>query len=62
MALTPYSVPPRTVDHRVGPNPIMYWLQRTPNRLAGTMCPSSCRAMETITPSTMTSTPTTART
>src|SRR3954470_15993493 len=58
MALTPYSVSPNRFDHSVGPKPIMYWVHLTPKILAGTRCPTSCNAIETITPSTMTSTPT----
>ncbi|TGY78186.1 FAD-binding oxidoreductase, partial [Cellulomonas shaoxiangyii] len=40
----------------------MYWLTRTPNRLAGTMCPTSCSAIDASSTTTNTSTPTSAST
>jgi hypothetical protein len=37
-------------DQTVGPKPTMYWVTFTPNFLAGTMCPISCRAIEASRP------------
>ena len=48
--LTPYSVSPRFVDQIVLPKPTKYWVTFTPNFFAGTMCPTSCSAIETTTP------------
>src|SRR4051812_4833217 len=53
----PYSVSPRLRDQTVGPNPTMYWVTFTPNFLAGTRWPISCRAMLSATPTTTTRTP-----
>src|SRR6478736_303508 len=50
MALRPYSVSPLFFDHTVGPNPIMYLVTRTLKSLAGSRCPTSCRAMDTAMP------------
>src|SRR5699024_7398989 len=61
MALTPYSVSPFLVDQRVLPNPIMYWVTRTLNSLAGTRWPLSWRAMDTAIAITMMRMPATAR-
>jgi hypothetical protein len=57
IAFTPYSVSPVRFDHTVGPNPIMYCVTLTPNSLAGTRCPISCRPIETARPTTMMATP-----
>jgi hypothetical protein len=57
MDLMPYSVSPRLVDQSVLPKPTKYWVTLMPNFLAGYMCPTSCSAMETITPRTNTTTP-----
>ena len=59
IALMPYSVSPLVRDQTVGPKPTKYWLTRTPNFLAGIMCPSSCSPTETMMPSSRTSQPTT---
>ena len=48
--MIPYSVSRPRRDHRVGPKPTMYWVTFTPKRLAGTMCPTSCRPMDTAIP------------
>src|ERR671930_993540 len=53
----PYSVSPRLRDHRVGPKPTMYWVTFTPNFLAGTMCPTSCSAIEASRPTAKIRTP-----
>jgi len=50
MAFRPYSVSPRLRDHTVGPKPTMYWDTLTPNFLAGTMCPTSCSAIDSSRP------------
>src|SRR5699024_4885371 len=62
MALMPYSVSPFLVDHRVLPNPIMYWVTRTLKSFAGSRCPISCRAIEAAIPTTMMRMPSVAKT
>src|SRR5690606_5783665 len=59
IALRPYSVSPRLTDHSVFPKPTMYWVQRIPNSLAGTRCPSSCQAIENSRPRIMRTIPST---
>src|SRR5699024_3617762 len=56
--LMPYSVPPRRVDQSVLPNPTKYWETLTLNSFAGTRWPSSCNAMDRISPTATISTPT----
>ena len=58
-ALTPYSVSPLRVDHRVLPNPTMNSVHLMPNILAVAMWPSSCQAIENSSPRTSRMTPTT---
>ena len=58
MAFRPYSVSPRVRDHTVGPKPMKYWVTFPPNLLAGIMCPSSCRPIETRIANTNSTTPT----
>ena len=57
IALTPYSVSPRLVDQTVLPKPTKYWVTFTPNFFAGHMCPTSCSAMDAMTPRTKSTTP-----
>ncbi len=57
IAFTPYSVSPFLRDHRVGPKPTMYCVTFTPNFFAGTMCPTSCSAIEASRPTAKISTP-----
>src|ERR1700733_2652424 len=45
-ALMPYSVSPRVVDHRGGPEPMKNWVACMPNFLAVRKCPASCRITE----------------
>ena len=47
MALTPYSIPPRRTDHRVGPNPAKNRVTRMPSSLAAVMWPTSCSRIDT---------------
>ena len=51
-ALTPYSVSPRVVDHRVGPKPTKNWVAFMPNFLAVRKCPASCKITEMRMPTT----------
>ena len=53
----PYSVSPRLTDQIVLPKPTKYWVTLMPNFLAGYMWPTSCSAMEMMTPSTNSTTP-----
>ena len=53
----PYSVSPRLMDQTVLPKPTKYWVTLMPNFLAGYMCPTSCSAIEMMTPSTNSTTP-----
>src|SRR5262249_20927108 len=55
--LTPYSVSPRLVDHRVFPKPTKNWVTFMPNFLAVRKCPSSCRTTEMSTATTKMTTP-----
>ena len=55
--LMPYSVSPRFVDQMVLPKPTKYWVTFTPNFLAGTMCPTSCNAIDPTTPRKKSTTP-----
>src|SRR3712207_3573249 len=50
MALRPYSVSPRRLDHTVGPKPTMNCGTRMPNRRAQKKCPNSWKAMEKSSP------------
>jgi len=51
IALTPYSVSPLVRDQTVLPKPTKYCVTRTPKSFAGTMCPTSCSAIDASTPS-----------
>ena len=48
---------PRLRDQSVGPKPTMYCVTFTPNCLAGTMWPTSCRAIDSSRPTAKISTP-----
>ncbi len=57
MALTPYSVSPRRVDHRVGPKPTKKRDAFMPNDLAVAKCPASCSMTESSSATTKAITP-----
>src|SRR3954447_23562296 len=50
MALMPYSVSPRRLDHTVGPKPTMNCGTRIPNRPAQKKCPNSWKPIENSSP------------
>ena len=53
----PYSVSPRRNDQTRRPKPTKYSVTLTSNFFAGHMWPTSCRPIETISPTKKTTTP-----